>query len=79
VYRIADRFESKFHKREGKPMNLSDHLTEFLRDDERAKTEARRVRAQLREPRSPKAQETDKVLMDLLAELAKTAGRFNPA
>ena len=77
VYRIADRFEAKFHKREGKPMNLADHLTEYLRDDERAKSDARRIRAQLREPRSPKAQETDKPLMDLLAELAKTAGRFN--
>jgi hypothetical protein len=77
VYRIADRFEAKFHKREGKPMNLSDHLTEYLRDDERAKSDARRIRAQLREPRTPKAQETDKSLMDLLAELAKTAGRFN--
>jgi hypothetical protein len=77
VYRIADRFEAKFHKREGKPMNLADHLTEFLRDDERAKSDARRIRAQLREPRAPKAQETDKSLMDLLAELAKTAGRFS--
>jgi len=77
VYRIADRFEAKFHKREGKPMNLADHLTEYLRDDERAKSDARRIRAQLREPRAPKAQETDKHLMDLLAELAKTAGRFN--
>jgi hypothetical protein len=77
VYRIADRFEAKFHKREGKPMNLSDHLTEYLRDDERAKSDARRIRAQLREPRTPKVQETDKSLMDLLAELAKNAGRFN--
>lgn len=77
VYRIADRFEAKFHKREGKPMNLADHLTEFLRDDERAKSDARRIRAQLREPRTPKAQETDKQLMDLMAELAKTAGRFS--
>jgi hypothetical protein len=77
VYRIADRFEAKFHKREGKPMNLADHLTEYLRDDERAKSDARRIRAQLREPRAPKAQATDKHLMDLLAELAKTAGRFN--
>jgi hypothetical protein len=34
-------------------MNLANHLTEFLRDDERAKSE-----------------------VDLLAELAKTAGRF---
>jgi hypothetical protein len=58
-------------------MNLADHLTEFLRDDERAKSDARRIRAQLREPRAPKAQETDKNLMDLLAELAKTAGRFS--
>jgi len=77
VYRIADRFEAKLHKREGKPMNLADHLTEFLRDDEQAKSDARRIRAQLREPRAPKAQETDKNLMDLLAELAKTAGRFS--
>jgi len=80
VYRIADRFEARFHKREGKPMNLTDHLTEFLRDDERAKSEARRIRALLREPRNaaPPA-EGDKVLMDLLADLAKTAGRFTPA
>ncbi len=54
VYRIADRFEAKFHRREGKPMNLADHLTEFLRDDERAKSDARRIRALLREPRSPR-------------------------
>jgi hypothetical protein len=78
VYRIADRFEAKLHKREGKPMNLADHLTEFLRDDERAKSEARRVRALLREPRAAKPQEGDKSLMDLLAELAKTASRFTP-
>jgi hypothetical protein len=76
IYRIADRFEARLHKREGKPMSLSDHLTEFLRDDERAKSEARRIRALLREPRNPKPQETDKNLMDLLAELAKSAGRF---
>ena len=76
VYRIADRFEAKLHRREGKPMNLTDHLTECLRDDERAKSEARRIRALLREQRSPKAQDGNKSLMDLLAELAKTAGRF---
>jgi hypothetical protein len=76
VYRIADRFEAKLHRREGKPMNLSDHLTEFLRDDELGKSEARRIRALLREPRAVKAQETDRSLMDLLAELTKTAGRF---
>ena len=29
VYRIADRFEAELHRREGKPMNLADHLTEF--------------------------------------------------
>lgn len=76
IYRIADRFEARIHKREGKPMSLSDHLTEFLRDDERAKAEARRIRALLREPRNHKPQDTDKTLMDLLAELAKSAGRF---
>jgi hypothetical protein len=76
VYRIADRFEAKLHRREGKPMNLSDHLTEFLRDDERAKSDARRIRAMLREPRNAKPPEGDRSLMDLLAELAKTAGRF---
>ncbi len=77
VYRIADRFEAKLHKREGKPMNLADHLTEFLRDDERAKSEARRIRALLREPRPARPPEGDHSLMDLLAELAKTAGRFS--
>jgi hypothetical protein len=77
VYRIADRFEAKLHRREGKPMNLADHLTEYLRDDERAKSDARRIRALLREPRNAKPVEgADKVFMDLLAELAKTAGRF---
>jgi hypothetical protein len=76
VYRIADRFEAKLHRREGKPMNLADHLTEYLRDDERAKSDARRIRAQLREPRTAKPLEGDRSLMDLLAELAKTAGRF---
>jgi hypothetical protein len=77
VYRIADRFEAKAHKREGKPMNLADHLTEYLRDDERAKSDARRIRAMLREPRAVKAPEGDRSLMDLLAELAKNAGRFS--
>lgn len=77
VYRIADRFEAKMHRREGKPMNLADHLTEFLRDDERAKSEARRIRALLREPRPAQPSEGDRTLMDLLAELAKTAGRFS--
>lgn len=77
VYRIADRFEAKLHRREGKPMNLADHLTEFLRDDERAKSDARRIRAQLREPRNAQAPPGDKILMDLLAELAKTAGRLS--
>ena len=77
VYRIADRFEAKVHRREGKPMNLADHLTEYLRDDERAKSDARRIRAMLREPRAVKAQDGDRSLMDLLAELAKTAGRFS--
>ena len=77
VYRIADRFEAKLHRREGKPMNLADHLTEYLRDDERAKSDARRIRAQLREPRNAKPAEGDKTLMDLLAELAKTASRFS--
>jgi hypothetical protein len=77
VYRIADRFEAKLHRREGKPMNLADHLTEYLRDDERAKSDARRIRAQLREPRNAKPPEGDKTLMDLLAELAKTASRFS--
>ncbi len=77
VYRIADRFEAKLHRREGKPMNLADHLTEYLRDDERAKSDARRIRALLREPRQAKPVEgADKAFMDLLAELAKTAGRF---
>jgi hypothetical protein len=77
VYRIADRFEAKLHRREGKPMNLADHLTEYLRDDERAKSDARRIRALLREPRTAKPIEgPDKAFMDLLAELAKTAGRF---
>ena len=57
-------------------MNLADHLTEFLRDDERARSEARRIRALLREPRNPKPQDTDKLVMDLLAELAKSASRF---
>ena len=77
VYRIADRFEAKLHRREGKPMNLADHLTEYLRDDERAKSDARRIRAMLREPRNAKAiEEPDKSFMDLLAELAKTTGRF---
>jgi len=76
VYRIADRFEAKPHKREGKPMNLADHLTEYLRDDERAKSEARRIRALLREPRPAKPHDGDRGLMDLLAELAKNAGRF---
>ena len=74
VYRIADRFEAKLHRREGKPMNLADHLTEYLRDDERAKSDARRIRAMLREPRTAKPVEgADKTFMDLLAELAKTA------
>lgn len=76
VYRIADRFEAKLHRREGKPMNLADHLTEYLRDDERAKSDARRIRAQLREPRTANPYEGDRTVMDLLAELAKTAGRF---
>jgi hypothetical protein len=77
VYRIADRFEAKLHRREGKPMNLADHLTEYLRDDERAKADARRIRAMLREPRTAKPVEgADKSFMDLLAELAKTASRF---
>lgn len=77
VYRIADRFEAKLHRREGKPMNLADHLTEYLRDDERAKSDARRIRAMLREPRNAKAiEEPDKSFMELLAELAKTTGRF---
>jgi len=78
VYRIADRFEAKFHRREGKPMNLTDHLTEFLRDEEHARTEARRIRAMLRIPRTVKPDEGDRTVMDLLAELAKTAGRFAP-
>jgi hypothetical protein len=76
VYRIADRFEAKLHRREGKPMNLADHLTEYLRDDERAKMEARRIRAQLREPRTAPPFTGDRTVMDLLAELAKSAGRF---
>jgi hypothetical protein len=76
VYRIADRFEAKLHRREGKPMNLADHLTEFLRDDEHAKSEARRIRAQLREPRNAPPYDGDRTVMDLLAELAKSAGRF---
>jgi hypothetical protein len=77
VYRIADRFEAKFHRREGKPMTLADHLTEFLRDDERARTEARRVRAALREPRKamPRTSTGEFSVIDLLAELAKTASR----
>ncbi|MGA2394962.1 MAG: hypothetical protein ABSH03_16595 [Candidatus Lustribacter sp.] len=76
VYRIADRFEAKLHRREGKPMYLADHLTEYLRDDERAKSEARRVRAQLREPRTAPPYTGDRTVIDLLAELAKSAGRF---
>jgi hypothetical protein len=77
VYRIADRFEAKLHRREGKPMNLADHLTEYSRDDERAKSDARRIRAMMREPRNAKPLDAaDKSFLDLLAELAKTAGRF---
>jgi len=76
VYRIADRFEAKLHRREGKPMNLADHLTEYLRDDERAKSDARRIRALLREPRPAKPYEGDRTVVDLLAELAKSASRF---
>lgn len=76
VYRIADRFEAKLHKREGKTMNLADHLTEFLRDDERAKVEARRIRALLREPRPAQPHDGDRTVIDLLVELAKSASRF---
>lgn len=76
VYRIADRFEAKLHKREGKTMNLADHLTEYLRDDERAKSEARRIRGVLREPRTAQPYTGDRTVMDLLAELAKNASRF---
>jgi hypothetical protein len=75
IYRIADRFEARFHRRDGKPMNLADHLTEYLRDDERAKSEARRIRAQLREHRTAQPDSGDHSMMDMLAELAKTAGR----
>jgi hypothetical protein len=77
VYRIADRFEAKFHRRDGKPMTLADHLTEFLRDDELARAEARKVRAALRQPRPAAARPAplNKNVMDLLAELAKSAGR----
>lgn len=78
IYRIADRFEAKFHKREGKPMTLADHLTEFLRDDERARTQARNLRAALRQPRpaTPRPASADRTVIDLLAELAKSAGRL---
>jgi hypothetical protein len=77
VYRIADRFEAKFHRRDGKPMNLADHLTEFLRDDELARSEARKVRAALRAPRAaaPPAAPLNRSVIDLLADLAKNAGR----
>jgi hypothetical protein len=77
VYRIADRFEAKFHRRDGKPMSLADHLTEFLRDDELARSEARKVRAALRVPRPAAARSAppNASLLDLLAELAKNAGR----
>jgi hypothetical protein len=58
-------------------MNLADHLTEYSRDDERAKSDARRIRAMMREPRNAKPLDAaDKSFLDLLAELAKTAGRF---
>jgi hypothetical protein len=77
VYRIADRFEAKVHRREGKPMNLSDHLTEYLRDEEAARSAARRIRALLRETRPAQTEPGDPALMELLAELAKTATRFN--
>jgi DNA repair exonuclease SbcCD ATPase subunit len=77
VYRIADRFEAKFHRRDGKPMSLADHLTEYLRDDEVARSEARKVRAALRVTRSlpPREAPPYKPVLDLLAELAKSAGR----
>lgn len=77
VYRIADRFEAKFHRRDGKPMNLTDHLTEYLRDDEIARSEARKLRAALRTPRTVTTPpgSPNKPVLDLLAELAKTAGR----
>jgi hypothetical protein len=77
VYRIADRFEAKFHRRDGKPMSLADHLTEFLRDDELARSEARKLRAALRTPRTtaPGAAPANRNVLDLLAELAKSAGR----
>lgn len=77
VYRIADRFEAKFHRRDGKPMSLADHLTEFLRDDELARSEARKLRAALRAPRPAAARPAppNRSVLDLLAELAKNAGR----
>jgi hypothetical protein len=77
VYRIADRFEAKFHRRDGKPMSLADHLTEFLRDDELARSEARKLRAALRAPRTaaPRPAPPNRNVLDLLAELAKNAGR----
>jgi hypothetical protein len=77
VYRIADRFEAKFHRRDGKPMSLADHLTEYLRDDELARAEARKVRAALRVQRNlpPREAPPYKPVLDLLAELAKSAGR----
>lgn len=76
VYRIADRFEAKIHRREGKPMSLADHLTEYLRDDEAAKSAARRVRALLRETRPVQTVPGNPALIELLAELAKNATRF---
>jgi len=71
VYRIADRFEAKFHKREGKPMNLSDHLTEYLRDDERAKSDARAFALNCANRERRKYKRPIRA-HDLLAELQRT-------
>jgi hypothetical protein len=79
VYRIVDSFEVKAHRgADGRPFTILDHLTAVYKDEEKARSEFRRIRTAQRQPRdlSPMTvvDPAEQTLLDLLAVFARTAG-----
>lgn len=84
AYRIADSFEAKLHRGpDGRPFTALDHFFTVFKSEEAARHEYRKHRAALRTPRELPAMvaedPSDQILIDLLANFARTVGPPAPA
>jgi len=79
-YRIAESHEAKLHKgADNRPFTALDHYFANFKDEEVARHEYRKARTLLRQPRElpPPAsidEETDRTIVDVLANFVKTIG-----